>query len=112
VPVWNDHVGWRSSPTLLTHLLQAEAVPLFNDGCGSLYGLDLAPNSMPRAVYFFDHEHGFERPDWAAGSSLGRFLLLLADSDRAIEEEWPPGWELAIDPDLGRCPRAPPIFAT
>jgi hypothetical protein len=110
VPVWNDHVGWRSSPTLVTRLLPADAVPLFDDGCGNLFGLDLTAGIEPRAVYFFDHEQGFERPEWAAGSSVGAFLLLLADHDRAIEEEWPSGWELAIDPNIARCPRAPPIF--
>ena len=111
VPVWNDHVGWRSPSSLLTRLLGAEAVPLFDDGCGNLFGLDLTIGAEPRAVYFFDHERGFERPEWAAGSSLGSFLLLLGDHDRAIEEGWPTGWELAIDPDLDKCPRAPPIFA-
>jgi len=63
------------------------------------------------AVYFFDHEDSYERPHWAAGSSLGAFLLLLADGDRAHAEAWPQKWELSIDPDIEKCPRAPAIWA-
>jgi hypothetical protein len=62
------------------------------------------------AVYFFDHEREFRTPQWAAGSSLGAFLLLLADGDRAHREGWPPKWELAIDPAPDKCPRAPAIW--
>lgn len=110
-PEWNDHVGWRSPDTLVTELLHVEAVPLFGDGSGNLYGLDLTPDAEPRAVYFFDHERGFDAPLWAAGSSLGAFLLLLAESERAYCEHWPPRWEQEIDPDIGKCPRAPAIWA-
>lgn len=60
-------------------------MPLFDDGCGNLFGLDLTPDADPRAVYFFDHERSFEAPEWAAGSSLARFLLYLADADRALD---------------------------
>ncbi|WP_332769076.1 SMI1/KNR4 family protein [Phenylobacterium sp.] len=109
-PGWNDHVGWRSPDSLVTELLHANAVPLFGDGCGSIYGLDLTPNVEIPAVYFFDHERGYEEAEWAAGSSLGAFLLVLGDSDRARDEEWPPRWELKIDPDIEKCPRAPALW--
>lgn len=62
------------------------------------------------AVYVFDHEDLFDRPRWAAGSSIGRFLLLLAQHDQAISENRSTGWRLSIDPDLDKCPRAPPIW--
>lgn len=110
-PGWNDWVGWRSPDSLVTGLLHANAVPLFNDGCGSLYGLDLTSGIETPAVYFFDHEDRYEKPRWAAGSSLGAFMLLLADGDRAHAEGWPQKWELAIDPDIEKCPRAPAIWA-
>lgn len=110
-PEWNDRMGWRSPDRLVTELLHANAVPLFNDGCGNIYGLDLTPGVETPAVYFFDHECGYEKPEWAAGSSLGVFLLILADSDRAYAEHWPPRWELKIDPDIEKCPRAPAIWA-
>jgi hypothetical protein len=61
-------------------------------------------------VYFFDHQDEYERPRWAAGSSLGAFLLLYADHDRAYAEDRPDGWELEIDPDIDKCPRAPAIW--
>jgi hypothetical protein len=109
-PIWNDRVGWRPVAVEATRLLSSQAVPIFSDGCGSLYGLDLSAGDNVPAVYFFDHEDEFATPRWAAGSSLGAFLLLLAESDRAGREAWPSKWELAIDPDLERCPRAPAIW--
>lgn len=109
-PLWSERVGWRSPDSLITQLLHADAVPLFDDGCGNLFGLDLTPGLGSPAVYFFDHELGFEKPEWAAGSSLAVFLLLLADSDRAYAEKWPDRWELEIDPDIDKCPRAPAIW--
>lgn len=109
-PVWNDRVGWRPTAVEATDLIAAQAVPIFSDGCGSLFGLDLSAGDLTPAVYFFDHEDEFKTPQWAAGSSLGSFLLLLADRDRALREQWPPRWELAIDPELDRCPRAPAIW--
>lgn len=111
LPVWNDRVGWRTPDSLVTELLHANAIPLFGDGCGSRFALDLTLGVETPAVYFFDHEDGFEFPSWAAGSSLGSFLLLAADHDRAIEEKWPEKWELAIDPDIDKCPRARAIWA-
>jgi hypothetical protein len=96
----------------VTKLLHVQAVPIFFDGCGSMYGLDLASGDAIPAVYFFDHEDEFSKPRWAAGSSLGTFLLLLADHDRAYEENWPERWQLSIDPDLDKCPRAPAIWDT
>jgi hypothetical protein len=108
-PVWNDRVGWRPIAIEAKHLLSSQAVPIFSDGCGSLYGLDLSADGVP-AVYFFDHEDEFATPQWAAGSSVGSFLLLLGETDRAGREGWPSKWELAIDPDLEKCPRAPAIW--
>lgn len=110
-PAWNDHVGWRNPESLVTELLPVNAIPLFYDGCGSKFALDLTPGVETPAVYFFDHEDRSGGPSWAAGSSLGAFLLLAADHDRAIEEEWPEKWELAIDPDIDKCPRARAIWA-
>jgi hypothetical protein len=109
-PSWNERVGWRHVAVEATLLLSSRAVPIFSDGCGSLYGLDLSSGDDVPAVYFFDHEDGFATPRWAAGSSIGTFLLLLAESDRAGREGWPPRWELSVDPDLERCPRAPAIW--
>lgn len=109
-PVWNERVGWRHVAVEATRLLSSEAVPIFSDGCGSIYGLDLSAGDAVPAVYFFDHEDGFARPRWAAGSSIGAFLLLLGESDRAGREKWPPKWELTIDPDLETCSRAPAIW--
>lgn len=110
VPVWNDHVGWRTPDSLVTELLHVQAVPIMGDGCGNLFGLDLTTGDRAPAVYFFDHEDGFERPHYAAGSCLGAFLLLMGDHDRAFREGWPQQWELSIDGDIGKCPRAPPIW--
>jgi len=110
MPTWNDHVGWRGGEAKLTDLLHVQAAPLFGDGCGDLYGLDLAAGETVPAVYFFDHEDEFSRPHWAAGSSLGAFLLLLAEKDQAFVEKRPSGWELVIDPDIDKCPRAPAIW--
>lgn len=70
-PKWNDRAGWRSPDSLVTELLHANAIPIFDDGCGNLYGLDLTPGVDVPAVYFFDHERSFEKPEWAAGSSIG-----------------------------------------
>ncbi|MDO8380502.1 SMI1/KNR4 family protein [Phenylobacterium sp.] len=111
-PSWNDWMKrWERPSVEMTDLLHAQAVPVFFDGCGNLFGLDLSSGDAVPAVYFFDHERGFEKPVWAAGSSLGTFLLLLADHDRAYAEDWPEDWQLAIDPDIGKCPRAPPLWA-
>ena len=111
-PVWNDRVGWRPVAVEATRLLSSQAVPIFSDGCGSLYGLDLSAGDNVPAVYFFDHDDQFAIPRWAAGSSVGAFLLLLGESDRAGREGWPSNWELAIDPDIEGCPRAPAIWNT
>lgn len=109
-PSWNDWVGWGKDDFPSTALLHAEAVPIFSDGCFNLFGLDLSSGAESPAVYFFEESRGFERPIYAAGSSLGAFLLLLAEEDLAFQENRPPGWQLAIDPDLDKCPRAPPIW--
>ena len=66
--------------------------------------------SVADAACYESWEDLFERPRWAAGSSLGHFLLLLAQQDRAIEEGRTPGWERRIDPNIDKCPRAPPIW--
>lgn len=109
LPKWNERPE-RRREGLLRALLPAQAVPIFSDGAGSLYGLDLSSGMTSPAVYFFDHEDLFERPRWAAGSSLGRFLLLLGQHDRAVDEGRAPGWERGIDPDIDKCSRAPPIW--
>lgn len=109
-PVWNDWGGWRQVAGQLTCLLQVDAIPIFWDGCGSLFGLDLSSGAETPAVYLFDKDDLYAKPRWAAGSSLGTFLLLLADHDRSYAEHWPTGWELKIDPDLDRCPRARAIW--
>jgi hypothetical protein len=111
VPGWNPYTGYGDSELVIAPLLPVDAVPLFDDGCGSLYGLDLTPGVEAPAVYFFDHEDGYERPRWTAGSSLGAFLLLLPDTDRSCQEDWPEKWELRIDPDIDKCPRARAIWA-
>ncbi len=108
-PIWNERVGWRGD-AVVTELLHVQAVPIFADGSGNLFGLDLASGEASPAIYFFDHERGFEKPEYAAGSSLGAFLLLLGEYDRAWREKWPSRWELAIDPDIDNCPRAPAIW--
>lgn len=109
LPKWNERPE-RRREGMLRALLPAQAVPIFSDGAGSLYGLDLSSGAASPAVYFFDHEDLFERPRWAAGSSLGHFLLLLGRHDQAIAEGCPAGWERSIDPDIESCPRAPPIW--
>jgi hypothetical protein len=110
IPVWNDHVGRVTDDGAVDRLLQAKAVPLFWDGCGSLYGVDISQVTDHPAVYFFDHEDGWDKPAYAAGSSIGVFLLLVAEHDIALHEKRPSGWELTLDPDLAKCPRAPPIW--
>jgi hypothetical protein len=109
-PVWNDWLGRITTDGGVTELLAVDAVPLFTDGCGSLFGLDITPGVEAPAVYFFDKDNGFEKANYAAGSSLGAFLLLFADSDQAYAENWPDRWELKIDPDIDKCPRAPAIW--
>lgn len=105
-PIWNEHTGWRDGEARLAALLKADAVPIFGDGCGNLFGLDLSAGASPPTVYLFDHEFDFATAEYAAGSSLGAFLLVLGETDRAFAEGRAPGWELAIDPDIDRCPRA------
>jgi hypothetical protein len=109
-PVWNDHVGWLKRNSVIEWLLPAQAVPIFDDGCGSFFGVDVSRITDHPAVYFFDHESEFKYPSYAAGSSIGTFLLLLAEHDAAIEEKRPLDWELSLDPDIAKCPRAPPIW--
>lgn len=110
LPWWSDWVGWHSTDRFLTELMPLNALPLFTDGCGSIFGLDITPGVENPAVYFFDKCDYFEKVSYAAGSSLGAFLLLHADSDRAYAEDWPARWQLAIDPDIDKCPRAPAIW--
>jgi len=111
VPSWNPYVGWTMPQDEIELLKPHDAMPLFYDGCGSIYGLDLTPGLSTPSVYLFDHESADGGPTHAAGSSLARFLLLLAIQERAFEEGWPVRWELQIDPDLGSCSRAPPHWA-
>ena len=108
-PRWNDWVGWNGTDGYVTDLLQADAIPLLPDGCGSYFGLDLTPGTETPAVYFFDHVDLYEKPHWAAGSSLGAFLLLFGDHDQPKDGR-PHNWVLKIDPDIDKCPRAPAIW--
>jgi hypothetical protein len=39
-------------------------------------------------------------------------MLLAADHDKAYAEDWPERWQLSIDPDIDKCPRAPAIWNT
>ena len=110
VPVWNEHVGRITNDAFIEILLPARAIPIFDDGCGSFFGVDVSRATDHPAVYFFDHEHAFKYPAYAAGSSIATFLLLLAEHDIALREKRPERWELTIDANLDRCPRAPPIW--
>lgn len=74
------------------------------------WGVDVSTTAGHPAVYFFDKADDWEKPAFAAGSSIGTFLLLLAEHDAALDEKRAPGWELQIDPDLEKCSRAPPIW--
>jgi hypothetical protein len=108
MPTWNERIGWKDGERL-TELLHVQAVPIFGDGSGNLFGLDLTTGDERPAVYLFDHERDFAI-EYAAGSSIGAFLLVLAETDRALSEGWPRGWELSIDPDINKCPRAPAVW--
>ena len=108
-PKWNDWVGWHDTDGYVTALMHTNAIPLLPDGCGSYFGLDLTPGVETPAVYFFDHCDLYERPHWAAGSSLGAFLVLYGDHDTP-KDEWFDRWELKIDPDIDKCPRARAIW--
>lgn len=105
-PSWNKFVGWRGDAELEA-FKAFDAVPIFGDGCGNTYAVDLAAD---HAVYFFDAHSSRQEPDCAAGSSIARFLLLLADHDRALQEQWLVRWELRLDPDIDKCVRAPAIW--
>ena len=109
-PVWSDWLGRITTDGGACQLLAVDAVPLFTDGSGSLFGLDITPGVETPGVYFFDKDDGFEKVSYAAGSSLGAFLLLYADRARAYAEDWPDRWQLKIDPDIDKCPRARAIW--
>lgn len=108
-PLWKERVGWTKESSV-TELLHVRAVPVISDDFGNLYGLDLASGAVKPAVYFFDHENMYEKAEFAAGSSLAAFLLVLAEEVAAPAQDRPTGWQLAIDPDLDKCTRAPPIW--
>lgn len=110
IPIWNDYVRRVTDKGAIDWLLPGQAIPLFWDGCGNLWGADVSKATDHPAVYFFDKADAWEKPAYAAGSSIGTFLLLLAEHDAALDEQRPPGWELTIDPDIDKCPRAPPIW--
>jgi hypothetical protein len=112
LPVWNDHVGWRTDPEWITRHLDLAAVELFSDSFGNAYVLDLSGRQDPPGVYLVDHDYWPARLDTAMGSSLGAFLLVIGEETRAGEanEIQPPRWELAIDPDIEKCARAGPSW--
>jgi len=58
-PIWSERAGWRSGMVETTILLSARAVPIFSDGCGSYYGVDIDAGDATPAVYFFDHQDQF-----------------------------------------------------
>ncbi len=106
----HERMGWRTRNSSISDLLPAQAIPIFGDGNGNLFGVDFSSGEASPAVYFFDHEEGFETPRYAAGSSISMFLLLLGEDEAAWREQRPSGWELRIDPDIDRCTRVPPIW--
>ena len=108
LPYWNDWpgIGWHKSDYWVKNLLHVQAVPIAGDDSGNYYGVDLSGDDYP-AVYIFDHERNYEI-EACVGSSIGAFLLILAKEDQAHDESWPEGWQLKIDPDIEKCPRAPP----
>jgi hypothetical protein len=107
-PTFNQRMGWDpDNDATITRLLDAKVVPIFFDGVGNLYAFDVDPAVQTPAVYLFDHEREFAL-EHIAGTSLGSFLLILGDMDRAIAEDWPEGWQLRIDPDLDKSSKAPP----
>jgi hypothetical protein len=111
MPEWNSWVGWRTPiERELGQLLDVEALPVFRDKRGNLFGLDLSAETERPDVYFFERASNFSKPAWAAGSSLGAFMLLLSDYDRAYQQSWPTGWEARIDPSISACLRAPPAW--
>lgn len=107
VPVWNDRIGFRSEDARFWTSLP-DAVPIFSDGAGSMFGLDLQYPGPKHGVYFFDHVDSFKFPARPAGSSLATSLLILGDWDRALDEGWPEDWMEQIDPDIRNCPRVAP----
>jgi hypothetical protein len=111
MPVWNDWVGWRTPiEAELGRLLDVQALPVFRDRRGALFGIDLSVETDRPDVYFFQRVQGVWTARWAAGSSLGAFMLLLSDYDRAYQQNWPAGWEQTIDPSIINCHRAPPAW--
>lgn len=112
IPTWNDWVGWPDGDEWIIEWREAGAVPLFSDGCGNSWALDLTAGDRTPAVYFFDAITDRGTPQYAAGSTLARFLLLLAEHDLAFHEDRPRGWEKRLDPEIDRCPRAPPEWLT
>lgn len=107
-PRLNGRMGWDADQDeTICQLSGAAAVPVMFDGVGNLYALDLDPAAQVPGVYLYDHEREFAL-EHIAGTSLGSFLLILGDIDRALADDWPDGWQLRIDPDLDKSPKAPP----
>jgi len=61
-PVRSGRVGWRTRNCVIAWLLPVGAIPIFSDGCGSLFGVDLLSGTDHPAVYFFDHEDNYKNP--------------------------------------------------
>lgn len=103
-PIWNDFMGrWLTEMEHFRVLRRSNAVPLFEDGGGNYFGLDLTAGGT--AVYFFDHADDY-KPQDAAGSTLAKFLLILAEVAASEEGDLPSGRAREIDPDIDKCPRA------
>lgn len=109
---FSDWVDWRGGADYFTKYLELGAIEVFSDECGNPYVLDLTSGDQTPAVYFIDHEIDPPVLGFAAGSSLGACMLLIGEDERAFfaKEERPDRWELAIDPDIEKCPRAPALW--
>jgi hypothetical protein len=109
---FSDYVDWRDEADYFTKYLDIGAIEIFSDECGNPYVLDLTSGDQTPAVYFIDHEDDPPVLAYAAGSSLGACMLLIGEAERAFvaREKLPDRWELTIDPDIEKCPRAPALW--
>lgn len=112
-PIWSDYFGtWNSDS--IDELLHVNAVPIFSDGSGNYFAVDLqSPGDSP-PVYHFERAWNFRSPGFAVGSSIAKFLLLAAGADgtgNGFDAE-DRDWVLSIDPDIEKCPRAPALWNT
>ncbi len=110
---FSDWVDWSSErEEYFTRYLDLGVIEVFSDEYGNAYVLDLTAGDSTPAVYFIDHEHDPPVLGFAAGSSLGVCMQLLGEEERAFlaKEDLPDRWQLDIDPDIDKCPRARAIW--